>query len=158
MALARSRAAAGLVLEEQARGFVTSVEGPGGPRRQPGEEILERFPVKEGGRVYFVRASAIDWIESADNYVRLHTGGTSHLVRRTLAQVEAELDPARFARIHRGTIVNLDRVREIQPGIGRFRLVLLENGAQLRLSERYFRQLGYANRAPRLSRNGSRRS
>ena len=136
-ALARSRAAIGAGPGE---GAFSSV-GNGTDRRKPGESFLERIPVKEGGRVYFVRASAIDWIESADNYIRLYTGSRSHLVRMTLAQVEAELDPLRFARVHRSTIVNLDRIREIQPGIGRYRLVLLENGTQLRLSDRYYRPL-----------------
>lgn len=136
-ALARSRAAAALDLDETAT--VPNLDVPGGWKA--GESFLERFPVKESGRVYFLRASDIDWIESADNYIRLHAGGRSHLVRVTLAQVEMELDPGQFARIHRSTIVNLDRVREIQPGIGRYRLVLLDNGTQLRLSERYYRKL-----------------
>jgi two-component system, LytTR family, response regulator len=158
MALARSRTGVGLNLDEQAKSPLSRFEGLEGTR--PGEGFLERFPVKESGRVYFVRTSAIDWIESDENYIRIHTGGASHLVRRTLVQVETELDPAQFARIHRSTIVNLDRVREIQPGIGRYRLVLLENGTQLRLSERYYRQLvlrGYAYRGPSLSGRGSRR-
>lgn len=157
-ALTRARARAGLHLDEQAKSLVSRLERLVGrtDARSPGDRYVERFPVKEGGRVYFVRAGTIDWIESADNYVRLHTGGTTHLVRRTLAQVETELDPAHFVRIHRSTIVNLDRVREIQPGIGRYRLVLLESGAQLRLSERYHRRLeqlrGVVHRGPRLDR------
>ena len=163
IALTRARSGAGLDLEEQAKGLVSKLERL--VRRKNGAEtypsFLERFPVKEGGRVYFVRASAIDWIESADNYIRLHTGGTTHLIRKTLAQVETELDPTKFARIHRGSIVNLDRVREIQPGIGRYRLVLLENGAQLRLSERYHQRLeqlrGSANRNPRTTGKDTRR-
>jgi len=140
-AIARVRAAFEVGLDEQAKGLFTRLERLVRPRARAGENYLERFPVKEGGRVYFVKTSAIDWIESADNYVRLHTGVTSHLVRKSLSQVSAELDPSRFVRIHRRAIVNLDRVREIQPGIGRYRLVVLENGAQLRLSERYYRQL-----------------
>jgi len=111
------------------------------PRLKIRRSILERFPVKEGDKVHFVKASDIDWIEAAQNYVLIHVGEASHLVRRNLGHVEAELDPDQFVRIHRSTIVNLDRVREIQPGTGRSRMVLLESGLRLPASRRFYRQL-----------------
>ena len=67
------------------------------------------------GRVYFVRAEEVDWIEAAGHYVALHAGGGSHVMRETLTQLEARLDPERFVRVHRSAIVNLDRVKELRP-------------------------------------------
>ena len=107
---------------------------------------LERFMVHDRERSYFLKTSEVDWIEAADNYVRVHTGGTTHLIRQTLTQFHAKLDPTRFVRIHRSTVVNLDRVREIQPGVGRDRLVVLECGTQLRMSERYRVNLDHLSR------------
>jgi two-component system LytT family response regulator len=107
---------------------------------------LERFLVHDRERSYFLKTSEVDWIEAADNYVRVHTGGTTHLIRQTLTQFHAKLDPTRFVRIHRSTVVNLDRVREIQPGVGRDRLVVLECGTQLRMSERYRVNLDHLSR------------
>lgn len=72
---------------------------------------VDRFVVKSGGRVYFVRAEEIDWIESAGNYVKLHVGGETHLLRETMTAIEAQLDPEAFFRIHRCHIVNIERVR-----------------------------------------------
>jgi len=97
--------------------------------------------VKDGGRIHFIRVSDIDWIESADNYVRIHVGKEVHLMRNALKHFGACLDAGRFARIHRCTIVNLDRVREIQPGVGRDHIVILEDGTRLKLSPRYRRHL-----------------
>jgi len=111
---------------------------PAGP--EPGRH-LDRIMVRDRGRIYFVRTSEIDWIESADNYVRIHVAKDVHLIRHSLKHLGARLDPSRFARIHRCTIVNLDRVREIQPGIGREHIVILEDGSRLRLSHRYRRHL-----------------
>ena len=102
---------------------------------------LDRLMVKAGGRVFFLRVAEIDWIESADNYVRLHVGKEIHLIRQTLAALEANLDPRLFVRIHRRTIVNLDRVEEIHPGVGREHVVVLKGGAELRLSPRYRQRL-----------------
>ena len=76
---------------------------------------LTRFVVKDGGRVYFVRADAVDWIEAVGHYVCLHAGGGSHVIRETLTHLEARLDGERFVRVHRSAIVNLDRVKELRP-------------------------------------------
>ena len=98
---------------------------------------LERFLVKTGERTLLVKASDVDWIEAEANYVRLHVGTKSHLVRGTMASLEQRLDGVRFARIHRSTIVNLDRIREIQPWFSGDQVVLLHDGTQLRLSRGY---------------------
>jgi two-component system LytT family response regulator len=79
----------------------------------------------------------VDWIEAAGNYVKIHVGGQSHLVRDTLARLEAVLDPSLFARIHRSVIVNLDRVRQMEPWFSGEYLVLLHDGTQLKLSRWY---------------------
>lgn len=102
---------------------------------------LGRLAIKSVGQVLFVKVSEIDWIEAADYYACLHVGAKSHLLRRSMAELEQELDPNLFARIHRSTIVNLNRVRGLKLGEDGEYEVLLENGARLRLSQRYRRQL-----------------
>jgi two-component system LytT family response regulator len=97
----------------------------------------QRILVRSGGRIRLVPVGEVDWIEAADNYVRLHAGAERHLVRETMAAMEARLDPARFARIHRSTIVNLARIRELQPTFNGEYLVLLHSGAKLTLSRGY---------------------
>lgn len=114
---------------------------PAAPARTEPGRHLDRIMVRDRGRIYFVRTSEIDWIESADNYVRIHVAKEIHLIRHSLKHLGARLDAGRFARIHRCTIVNLDRVREIQPGIGREHIVILEDGTRLKLSHRYRRHL-----------------
>lgn len=93
-----------------------------------------RLVVKDAGRVFFVRTEDIDWIEAADYYVKLHVLGTVHLLRESMRALEARLDPQRFFRIHRSAIVNLDRVRELQPYFKRSYLLTLRDGTQLKLS------------------------
>jgi two-component system LytT family response regulator len=105
----------------------TSRLTPGTPR------YLARVMVKTAGRVIFIRAEEIDWIEAYDNYVRLHLGGKAHLLRRTMNELESALNPERFARIHRSTIVNLDRVKELHPHFNEH-LVVLHDGTELKLS------------------------
>ena len=97
--------------------------------------------VKDGGRVYFVKVTEIDWVEAADNYVRIHVGKETHLLRQTLSSLETSLDPRQFARIHRCALVNLDRIREIHRGVGRDRCVILDGGVELPLSDRYRERL-----------------
>ena len=90
---------------------------------------LSRLMIKNAGRVIFIRTEEIDWIEAYDNYVRLHTGGKAHLLRQTMNELEAALNPEQFARIHRSAIVHLDRVRELQPLFNGEALVILQDGA-----------------------------
>jgi two-component system LytT family response regulator len=101
----------------------------------------ERLAIKSAGQVWFVKIHDIDWIEAADYYACLHVGSRTHLLRRSMAELEQELDPSAFSRIHRSTIVNLERVRGLKLGEDGEYEVLLENGARLRLSQRYRKQL-----------------
>jgi len=111
-----------------------AVAGPEEPaaRRHP-----ERLLVADDGRSFFVRTADVDWIEAARNYVRLHVGDRVHTVRTTLVALEARLDEARFRRVSRSALVNLDRVREVQPWFHGDAIVILETGAQVTLSRRY---------------------
>ena len=95
---------------------------------------LTRLLVKTAGRVIFLRTEEIDWIEAYDNYVRLHTGGKAHLLRQTMNELEAGLNPKQFARIHRSTIVNLDRIKELHLHFNGEHLVMLQDGTELKLS------------------------
>jgi two-component system LytT family response regulator len=81
-----------------------------------------------------VRVEDVDWFEAEGNYVRLHVGTTSHLIRSTLRGMEEQLDPTAFIRIHRSTIVNVNRIREIQPWFGGDYIAMLHDGRQLRVS------------------------
>jgi two-component system, LytTR family, response regulator len=100
-----------------------------------------RILVREGEGFGFVETARVDWLESAGNYVRLHAGERSWLIRSTLASVQSALDPARFVRIHRSTIVNLDRVREIQPWVGGDYIAILKDGRKLRVSRTHREEL-----------------
>ena len=102
---------------------------------------LERVVIKSTGQVVFVKISEIDWIEAADYYACLHVGPRTHLLRRSMAELEQELDPAIFCRIHRSTIVNLDCVRGLKLTEDGEYKVLLDNGVQLRMSRRYSKEL-----------------
>ena len=103
----------------------------------PGRPRLERFLVKERDRSRFVALAEVDWIETAGNYLKLHTRQESHLIRATMTEVEARLDPKAFARIHRTTIVNLARVKYLEPWSHGDQRVVLECGERLTLSRRY---------------------
>jgi two-component system LytT family response regulator len=106
-------------------------------KRLMGEGMLDRVAIKAQGRVLLVRTTEIDWIEAAGNYVTLHVGRASHMIRHTMAEMETRLDPALFIRIHRSRIVNVDRIRELQPLDGGESLVILHDGARLPLSRGY---------------------
>jgi two-component system, LytTR family, response regulator len=101
---------------------------------------LDRLMVKSAGRVVFLGAAEIDWIEAADYYACLHTGERSHLLRRSMADLERELDREIFCRIHRSAIVNINRVRELRLDANGEYEVVLQTGAQLRLSRSYREQ------------------
>ncbi len=102
---------------------------------------LERLAIKSVGQIFFVRISEIDWIEAADYYACIHVGPRTHLLRRSMADLEKELDPKIFCRIHRSTIVNLARVERMEMNADGEYGVLLDNGASLRLSRRYSKEL-----------------
>ena len=101
----------------------------------------ERIAVRHNGRVLFLRLDEIDWIEAADNYVGLHCGGRTHMLRETMSEAEARLDPARFVRIHRSTIVNIDRIRELRPWFRGDYQVILEDGTQLTMTKTHRERL-----------------
>ena len=102
-----------------------------------GPRYLERFAVKSGEKVFFIRSEDVEAIEAQGNYVRLSLGGSSHLLRETLNNIEAQVDPKVFVRIHRRTIVNINRVKELQTWArGEYRVVL-ENGTHYSLSRGY---------------------
>jgi two-component system LytT family response regulator len=101
----------------------------------------ERLVVKSGGRLFFLRADEIDWVEAAGNYVRLHVGTTSHLLRETMNAIEGRLDPEKFFRIHRSRIVNMERIQELQPWLNGEYAVLLRTGTRLTLRRGYREKL-----------------
>lgn len=96
-----------------------------------------RFAIKTPGRLFFVRQEDIDWMEAADNYVNLHVGHDTHLIRETMNALEQRLDSHRFLRIHRSTIVNADRIKELRPWFHGEYVVLLKDGTELTLSRTY---------------------
>jgi DNA-binding LytR/AlgR family response regulator len=105
--------------------------------RRPQAKPAERLLVADDGRSLFVRTADVEWVEAARNYVRLHTGPRSYVVRTTLAALEAQLDGERFRRTGRSALVNVDRVREVQPWFHGDAIVILESGARVTLSRRY---------------------
>ncbi|MEO5616759.1 MAG: LytTR family DNA-binding domain-containing protein [Candidatus Eisenbacteria bacterium] len=110
---------------------VEAARRAGEPRR------IERFAVRTRDRFVIVPAAEVRWIGAAANYAELHLASVTHLVRATLAELEAGLDPAVFARTHRGTLVRVSWVREVIPSAhGDFDIVL-DDGTELRMSRRY---------------------
>ena len=104
---------------------------------EPGEGYLARFAVKHNQRMVLVKVADIDWIESSANYAHLHTNRANYVVRMTMGELERRLDPARFARIHRSTIVQVDRIQDIIAAWhGDYDVTLLD-GTVLRLTRNY---------------------
>ena len=98
---------------------------------------VQRLPARAGPRIVIVEASEIDWIGSADNYVLVHARGREFLMRETLTQLERELDPEQFVRIHRTALVRLDRIGDLVPSVHGDYRVTLKDGTQLTLSRHY---------------------
>lgn len=101
----------------------------------------ERIVVKSDGRMFFVRPADIDWVEASANYVRLHARGESYPLRESMKHMEARLPHGAFVRIHRSAIVNLDRVRELQPWFHGEYIVVLNDGTKLTASRAYASRL-----------------
>ncbi len=101
---------------------------------KPGAKLSDRLAVKSSGRVVFVKVDDVDWVEAADNYVNLHVGNEAHLHRETMAALEELLPPNKFMRISRSTIVNMERIKELQPLFHGEYAVILRNGTKLILS------------------------
>jgi two-component system LytT family response regulator len=102
---------------------------------------MDRFTIKAAGAVIFLPTVDIDWIEAADYYASLHVGTKTHLVRRSMNDLESDLDPAQFCRVHRSTIVNLERVRQLRFDSDAEYELVLADGTKLRLSRRYRKDL-----------------
>ncbi len=119
------------LLDERESGSGSPVVATDGPR------YALRFTVRDGERYVLVRAADVDWAEASANYVRLHVGPRTYQMRTTMSDLERQLDPAQFTRIHRSAIVNLDRIREIRPEWHGEYEVALTTGTTLRLSRGY---------------------
>jgi two-component system LytT family response regulator len=104
---------------------------------KPDKKYLERLVIKSAGRIFFLNVEEIDWIEAADNYVSLHVGRASHLVRETLGGLESKLSPDNFLRISRSIIINLSRIKEIHPLFNGEYAIILANGKELNSSRRF---------------------
>lgn len=103
------------------------------------ESRLERIAVKTAGRIFFIEAEEIDWLEAADNYVQLHVGRETHLIREKVNRLENRLDPNQFLRIHRSIILNVKRIKELRPLFNGVFSVILKDGTKL-TSGRHFRE------------------
>lgn len=123
--------------------FVQAVErarrasGPRHTRTAPRHDMVSRFLVTSRDRMMFVDVADIHWISAEGKYVRLHTPSGSYLLREGINQIEARLDSRRFVRIHRSTLVNVRRVKEMFRGVGDEFVVRLHDGAELSMSRRY---------------------
>ena len=104
-------------------------------KEQP--KLAERLPVKSEGRIIFVRLTDVDWVEAADNYVKLHVGNESHMLRDTMTSLETKLPSNRFLRISRSTMVNVEQIKELHPMFHGEYSVILRNGARLTLTRGY---------------------
>ncbi len=104
---------------------------------RPAQEYAKRLAIKGDGRVILVDVDEVDRLEAAGNYVEVHSGPRHHLVRETMASLEARLDPARFVRVSRSSIVNADRARELQPMFNGDFVVVLRDGTKVAGSRRY---------------------
>jgi two-component system LytT family response regulator len=104
---------------------------------QSNRKILDRLVIKSSGRVFFLKTEEIDWIEAAGNYLRLHVGGEVHLLRETMTNLESRLNSGQFIRIHRSTMVNIERIKELRPLFHGDYMVLLHDKTELTLSRSY---------------------
>lgn len=113
----------------------------------PPQKFLERVVVKSTGKIFFLKVEEIDWMEAADNYVLLHIGKKSHLVHGTMSKLEGHLNPEKFLRVHRSTIVNVARIKELHPLFHGEYVILLNDGTKLTSSR------GYRDKLQRLLEN-----
>jgi two-component system, LytTR family, response regulator len=116
-------------LDRRLRAFLEEVRGDRG--------YLQRLVVPSGHRSVFIRTEEIDWIEAERNYIRLHVGGRAYLLRENMSRIESALDPAKFCRIHRSTIVNIDRIQAVESLFRGEYLVVLHDGTKLTSGRSY---------------------
>jgi two-component system, LytTR family, response regulator len=105
------------------------------------DRYRDRFAIKTGGRTAIIAAEDIEWLQASGDYVALHIGKKAYLLRETLDGLERQLDPKRFIRIHRSTMVALDEIKELQSLSSRDSLIRLNDGTELRASRRYRHRL-----------------
>ena len=104
-------------------------------------EFPVRFLVRRGQQMQFVRTETIDWLDAQGNYVQIHAGGRTHLLRHTMAEMERRLNPSQFVRVHRSAIVNIDRIARIEPHVHGEYMVVMQDGAQLTTSAAHSQKL-----------------
>jgi two-component system LytT family response regulator len=134
---------------DRARGALTATRTPAlDPRLVSFLEQLhderkysERLIVKSSGRVFFVRSEDIDWVEASGNYVKIHTKSDAHLLRESMKNMEGKLDPRVFVRIHRSAIVNIDRIKELEPWFHGEYVVIMRDGTRLTASRVFSERL-----------------
>ncbi|HLP17658.1 MAG TPA: LytTR family DNA-binding domain-containing protein [Bacteroidota bacterium] len=120
----RPNAATDDQLQEQLRSLLEAVSQP------QRASAPDRLMIKSEGRVVFVKTDEIDWFEAAGNYIKVHCGAETHLLRETMNSILSQLDPAKFLRIHRGTIVNIERIKEMHPWFnGEYKIFLTTNAS-----------------------------
>ena len=129
--------APGQQLEERELSLDRRIAAALGELGRPAHDYAKRLAIKGDGRVILVDVDEVDRLESAGNYVEVHSGARHHLVRETMASLEARLDPARFVRVSRSSIVNAARVRELQPMFNGDFVVVLRDGTKVAGSRRY---------------------
>jgi len=129
-------------LKDLSQRLVDLLAAHGNREGNPAEpRYLSRFLIKSAGRVFFLKTDEIDFVQAEDYYVRLNVGRKGHLLRDTMNEMEAKLDPAKFLRIHRSTIVNIERIRELQQHFNGEYIVVLHDGSQHKLSRSRREQL-----------------
>jgi two-component system, LytTR family, response regulator len=143
---------------ERARALLLASSGDPQPRRlqaselaaaaRPPGQTLERVVVKDGTKVHIIPIAKLDYVEAQDDYIALHSEKKQYLKQQTISSIEAQLDPARFARVHRSYIVNLERIARIEPYTKDSRVAVLQDGAQLPVS-----RTGYARLKELLGEN-----
>lgn len=120
--------------------MIQELRGAQGANADSRKRPRDRLLVSNEGRSVLVSAADIDWIEAAGNYVRLHRGNTAHMLRESLNSVEMNLDPNLFARVHRGAMVNISKIREVQPWFSGAAILILTTGQRLTVSRSYRKQ------------------
>jgi two-component system, LytTR family, response regulator len=126
------------------RRFQTALERARDHLRKSGDRAaspLTRLLVRSGDRTQVLQVDDVDWVEAADNYVKVHALGQTHLLRETLSHLRSRLDPGRFLRIHRSAVVNVDRIQSLYPLFHGDQMVVLRDGTELSLSRRYRQEL-----------------
>jgi two-component system, LytTR family, response regulator len=111
------------------------------PERTAQKEPIDRVVIKAGGRIYFLKVEEIDWVEGAGDYLSLHSGNQTHLIRETMGSFHAKLNPQKFLRIHRSTLVNIERIKDIRPLFKGEYLITLTTGIRLKASRGYRHEL-----------------